>query len=63
MSRLAKSSPDMWKDIFDENKQTLIKSMEIFENEFKTAKNLITKDRWEELNKWLKKANSLHDIF
>ena len=63
MSRLAKSSPKMWRDIFEENKDILLKSLDIFENEFKTAKNLIEHEKWDELYLWLKKANSLYEIF
>jgi prephenate dehydrogenase len=63
MSRLAKSSPKMWKDIFEENKEILLESLNSFENEFKTAKTLIEHEKWEELYLWLKKANSLYEIF
>ena len=62
MSRLAKSNPDMWKDIFIENKKNLIDSIEAFESELKKAKKMIEEDRWEELREWMKNGNNLHKI-
>jgi len=62
MSRLAKSNPDMWKDIFIENKKNLIDSIEAFESELKKAKKMIEEDRWEELKEWMKNGNNLHKI-
>jgi len=62
MSRLAKSNPDMWKDIFIENKKNLLDSMEAFESELKKAKKMIEEDRWEELKEWMKNGNNLHKI-
>lgn len=63
MSRLAKSSPSMWKDIFIENKETVLKSMSIFEKEFLMAKELMEKEAWDELHEWMKSASSLHQLF
>jgi len=63
MSRLAKSPPKMWRDIFAQNRETLLKSLEVFENELETAKELIKHQEWDKLCDWLKKANSLHHIF
>lgn len=62
MSRLAKSSPNMWVDIFKQNKKNLLKSLDVFKNELKYAKALIENDRWEELNCWMQNATSLHKI-
>jgi len=62
MSRLAKSSPNMWVDIFKQNKKNLLKSLDVFKNELKYAKTLIENDRWEELNCWMQNATSLHKI-
>jgi len=62
MSRLAKSSPIMWRDIFKENKQNLLDSIESFKSELKKAKEMIEKDDWEELKKWMQKGNELHKI-
>jgi len=63
MSRLAKSSPRMWRDIFIENRETLLKSMDAFEKELKEARELIAKSSWDELQEWMESANSLHALF
>jgi prephenate dehydrogenase len=62
MSRLAKSNPTMWRDIFMENKKNLLASIEAFKNELKKAKELIENNKWEELKKWMEKGNELHKI-
>jgi prephenate dehydrogenase len=62
MSRLAKSNPDMWRDIFKENKQNLLDSIEAFKDELKKAKDLIENEKWEELRDWMAKGNELHKI-
>jgi prephenate dehydrogenase len=63
MSRLAKSSPYMWKDIFNQNKKSLLNSMDFFEKELNNAKNMIINDEWDKLVEWMKKANRLHELF
>ena len=62
MSRLAKSSPIMWRDIFKENKQNLLDAIESFKSELKKAKEMIEKEEWEELKKWMQEGNELHKI-
>lgn len=62
MSRIAKSSPIMWSDIFKQNKQNLLKSIEIFEKELQNAKNLIEEEKWEYLSSWMQKGSKLHNI-
>jgi prephenate dehydrogenase len=62
MSRLAKSSPLMWKDIFKQNKDNIILSLDAFKKELKTVKELIIEENWEELKKWMEKATNLHKI-
>jgi len=62
MSRLAKSSPIMWKEIFKQNKANLLCSMEHFEEELARCRKLIEEERWEELEVWMEKAQKLHDI-
>ncbi len=62
MSRVAKSSPDMWTDIFRQNRKNLLESIELFENHMKTVKNMIDNEEYEDLKAWMKKANSLHEI-
>ncbi len=62
MSRIAKSSPNMWEDIFRQNRENLLESIEIFNSEMMLCKKMIEDENWEELHKWMLEANSLHDI-
>jgi len=62
MSRIAKSSPNMWTDIFKQNRKNLIKSIDLFENQMKTVRKMVEEENYEELQKWMKKANTLHEI-
>ncbi len=62
MSRLAKSSPYMWEDIFNQNTDNVIEAIEIFENELSTLKQDIKNGNWEKVNKTMQHANTLHDI-
>ena len=62
MSRLAKSNPAMWENIFIENKQNLLNAIDAFKEELKLAKDLIENNKWAELEKWMKNGNQLHKI-
>lgn len=62
MSRLAKSSPHMWEDVFKQNSDNVIETIEIFEEELQKIKNQIKNQKWEELNSEMKNANHLHEI-
>lgn len=62
MSRIAKSNPHMWEDIFRQNKTNLIEAIDAFEAELSTCKRLVKEEKWDELNAWMKEANKLHDI-
>lgn len=62
MSRIAKSSPRMWGDIFKQNKKNLLASIDLFENQLQNAKKMLEKDNYEDLEEWMKKANTLHEI-
>jgi len=62
MSRLAKSSPTMWEDIFKQNKANVLEAVELFENELKELKKNIQNDEWEKVNKTMEDGNKLHDI-
>ena len=62
MSRLAKSSPNMWGDIFKQNKSNIIEAIELFEKELTHLKQSIIDDEWEKVYKDLKDGNKLHDI-
>ncbi|MDX1295858.1 MAG: prephenate dehydrogenase [Sulfurimonadaceae bacterium] len=63
MSRLAKSSPNMWEDIFRQNKENVLKAVDLFETELQHLKQAIKNDEWDEVNQRMKDANKLHDIF
>ena len=62
MSRLAKSSPNMWGDIFRQNKTHLLDSLSYFEKELDMMKKMVQNEQWDELDDKMKDANSLHDI-
>ncbi len=62
MSRIAKSSPTMWEDIFRQNKVNLLESIEVFNQEMKLCQTLIEEERWDELHQWMSEANRLHEI-
>ncbi len=62
MSRLAKSSPNMWEDIFRQNKTNLLEAIELFEDELGMLKKSIENDEWSEVNKTMDDGYKLHDI-
>jgi len=62
MSRLAKSSPDMWEDIFRQNKKNLLEAISLFEEELTQLKEAIIDDDWERVHKEMADGNKLHDI-
>ncbi len=62
MSRVAKSSPNMWTDIFKQNKDNLLDSMDLFQNHMNIVRELIENEKYDELAKWMGKANTLHEI-
>ncbi len=62
MSRIAKSSPKMWGDIFKQNKKNVIDAIESFEKELKKAKDFIKNEKWEELEKWMREGREIHKI-
>lgn len=62
MSRLAKSSANMWEDIFRQNKLNLIEAIELFEDELKHLKEHIKNEEWDKVHKNIESGNRLHDI-
>ena len=62
MSRIAKSSPNMWEDIFRQNKTNLLKSINAFNIEMALCQKLIEEEAWDDLHHWMNEANLLHDI-
>jgi prephenate dehydrogenase len=62
MSRIAKSSPHMWTDIFRQNRQNLLESLDIFEAQMKKIRTMVEEKDYENMSVWMGKANTLHDI-
>lgn len=62
MSRISKSSPIMWKDVFKQNKKNILASIELFNKEMMLAQTLISQERWEELKEWMTRANTLENF-
>ena len=62
MSRLAKSSPYMWEDIFKQNKGNVLEAIELFEAELSLLKENIKNEEWTKVNQKMSDANKLHDI-
>ena len=62
MSRLAKSSPTMWEDIFKQNKKNLLEAIELFEGELSSLKKSIENDDWQKVNETLQQGGELHNV-
>jgi prephenate dehydrogenase len=62
MSRIAKSSPAMWRDIFEQNQDNLLKAIDRFSDELTLCRRLVAEEKWDELNAWMAEANALHEI-
>jgi len=62
MSRIAKSSPYMWSDIFKQNKKNLLHSIDVFEKELEKSKEMIKNEDWKGLEAWMSEATTLHKI-
>ncbi len=63
MSRLAKSRPDLWTQIFRQNRNNLLESIKLFEDNLSELKSMIQSENWQALQEKLSKANELHLIF
>ncbi|KAA6226265.1 MULTISPECIES: prephenate dehydrogenase [unclassified Campylobacter] len=62
MSRIAKSNPIMWSEIFKQNKENLLESIRLFEKELQKCKQMIENNEVSSLNSWMGKANSLREF-
>ena len=62
MSRIAKSSPTMWEDIFRQNKTNLLEAINTFQSELKKCEKMVKNEEWQSLNNWMSDANKLHNI-
>lgn len=62
MSRIAKSSPKMWADIFKQNKDNVLSAINSFKKELQICENMIKNEQWDDLKDWMQTARSLRDI-
>lgn len=62
MSRIAKSSSWMWTDIFRQNRENLLSSLDIYAKQMQDMKQMLEDEDYEGISAWMNKANSLHDI-
>lgn len=62
MSRLSKSSPKMWNDIFKQNTQNVLDSITSFQDELQKAKNMLESKDWEGLEAFMAQANKLQEF-
>ncbi|MDR0579151.1 MAG: prephenate dehydrogenase [Campylobacteraceae bacterium] len=62
MSRVAKSSPVMWSNIFKQNRENFLEAVEIFQAELEKCRIMVENNQWEELEDWMKNATTLHKI-
>jgi prephenate dehydrogenase len=62
MSRIAKSSPNMWSDIFKQNRENMLESIGIYESQIKKIKSFIENEDYDQMKEWMKKANRLHEL-
>ncbi|MFK5976949.1 MAG: prephenate dehydrogenase [Sulfurovum sp.] len=62
MSRIAKSNPNMWEDIFRQNRDNLLEAIHSLQEELEKCEKMVDDSEWDNLNKWMSEANSLHDI-
>ena len=62
MSRIAKSSPEMWTDVFRQNRNNLLDSIELYEEQLNLFKNMIKDEKYDEVYALIQKANTLHKI-
>jgi len=62
MSRIAKSSPRMWEDVFRQNQENLLTAIDHFTTELDHCRSMVEHEEWDALNQWMQSANRLHDI-
>jgi len=60
--RLAKSSPEMWTPIFEQNKKNVVKTLDEYINNLKHFKSLIEDDKFESVNQEMRNTNRIKKI-
>jgi len=63
MSRIAKSSPNMWVDIFRQNKHNIIDGLQLYIHQLNLIKTALDKDDYQTLKELFTKANTLHNEY
>ncbi len=62
MSRIAKSSPVMWSEVFRQNKTNLLKSFDVFDKNMQKLKAMLECEDYERIQQWMTQANKLDKI-
>jgi len=62
MSRIAHSSSMMWSDIFKQNRENLLQSLDVYADHMQNMRQMLEDEDYESISAWMDKANSLHDI-
>jgi prephenate dehydrogenase len=62
MSRVAKSSPIMWSNVFKQNRQNVLEAIKNFQIELEKCRVMVEEQKWDELEDWMKNATTLHKI-
>jgi prephenate dehydrogenase len=60
--RLAKSSPEMWSQIFEQNKENILEVLDTYIEKMYHFRNLINKNKFGEVADFMKKANEIKKI-
>ncbi|WP_418225493.1 prephenate dehydrogenase dimerization domain-containing protein [Campylobacter pinnipediorum] len=62
MIRVAKSSSKMWTDIFKQNKDNILDSIDMFKKELNQCEYMISNEKWDEVYKWMSDARTIREI-
>jgi prephenate dehydrogenase len=62
MSRVAKSSPVMWSNVFKQNRKNVLDAIKNFQIELEKCRAMVEEQKWNELEEWMKNATTLHKI-
>lgn len=60
--RLAKSSPEMWTQIFEQNKHNILEVMDTYIEKMYHFRNLVNKNKFDELKNFMQDANQIRKI-
>ncbi len=62
MARIAKSSPEMWVDIFRQNQDNILKAIKSFKDELNICEDMLENSKWDELQSWMQNARQIREI-